>query len=101
MSNVKILPEVGEALRRTYANEGIVGFRRAQAERDAAGGEYWKAAQNYARVGEQEKAIEALLSAYEKSDFDLIYFGGDPVFDQMYVDLDDRLSGLWGQIQGQ
>jgi DNA-binding winged helix-turn-helix (wHTH) protein/Tfp pilus assembly protein PilF len=94
-------PDAFKKLREAYAKGGIRAFWRAQIdklskpfpERDC-----YKRAQIYARLGEEDKAVQELRGAYKNRDFNFVMVVGDPVFydvrdNRDFVDLATEFAG--------
>lgn len=80
-ANHSTLPEHLEDLKSAFERGGIGEFWRVRIEtleRQSPGG--YLAAKYYARLGENDKALQALSRAYEKRDFDFPFFYSEPVF---------------------
>lgn len=74
-------------LRESYEKGGIRQFWQMQIETNSRPApQYYKLAQYQARLGENEKALRSLQKASEVRDFDFIFFGVDPVFENLFTD---------------
>lgn len=77
-------------LREAYARSGSKGYWQKQlelnlAERQANLWPAWRA-RLYARVGQDEKAIQWLNKAYEQRDYELLFLKNDPAFNHLRSD---------------
>lgn len=96
LRNHNLVAEVGDTLRRAYANGGAKGFHLAQAEIFLRTPAYYHAAQAFARLGETDKTLNALAKAYESREFDLVFLAADPVFSNLLTN--ERLDSLADEL---
>jgi DNA-binding winged helix-turn-helix (wHTH) protein len=83
----EMLPTVASSLRRAYTEGGIKGFRTEQLEFFVhSNPNYYRLAQTYARLGDIDRTFEALLTSYEKKEFDFVFVYADPVFAHLHLD---------------
>lgn len=82
-NNFSIPSNQMEIFRKSYENGGIQAFWKAQIEYEEKKRGKYALPQYYLRLGDKEKAMVALQKLYEQRDFNLIYFLGDPVFQDL------------------
>ncbi|MEQ1762085.1 MAG: winged helix-turn-helix domain-containing protein [Pyrinomonadaceae bacterium] len=87
-----------EKLREAYSNDGIEGFWRARIDFLESRPHFYRLAQYWARLGDGEKALDALETSQAAREFEFVYFKTDPAFNMMYthsrfVDLGRKFDG--------
>lgn len=80
--NHSTMPEHPKQLQLAYDTGGIRAFWRARIKTIDNPPDYggFLVGKYYARLGENDKALQALRLAYEKHDFDFLFFHAEPVF---------------------
>ena len=97
--NHSTLPDQLAPLKDAYDRGGIKAFWRARLDfiDKPAGYGGFAAAKYYARLGDNDRTVDALYQAYERRDFDFPFFRAEPMLRKCCSDLPghQKLLALW------